>query len=124
MLLRENYLKKPHIILTDNKPDKAQKYNLQGLKLFKQQEFLTAFRYFREGLSFAPQNMNIVLNLMQAMMKAVENKQVPEESDQTLDLCYNCVKNTNNHDHRVSYFKTLFKSLKSHPNLMEQEQTT
>ncbi len=93
--------------------DKANSFNRQGMHKFQQKDFETAFLAFKTAYLNARDNVNITLNLMQAMVKLINQDLIKSEFAELLEMFSQTYKLLDISDQRATHFKLLFKNIKS-----------
>lgn len=94
--------------------EKASAYNNQGMNKFRDRDYDSAYKAFRSAHQNAPENVNIALNLMQAMTKLIGRGKDQPDFSELLESCARAMQSLANNDQRKSHFKLLFNHIRSH----------
>jgi tetratricopeptide (TPR) repeat protein len=93
--------------------DKAHSFNRQGMVKFRDKDFETAFLAFKTAYLNARDNVNITLNLMQVMLKLINQNEIKSEFSELLEMFTQTYKRLDVADQRCTHFKLLFKNINS-----------
>ncbi|MFT4927909.1 MAG: tetratricopeptide (TPR) repeat protein, partial [Phenylobacterium sp.] len=93
--------------------DKARTFNRQGMSKFREQDFETAFLSFKTAYLNARDNVNITLNLMQVMVKLINQHSIKNDFPELLAMFTQTYKLLDISDQRTTHFKLLFNNIKS-----------
>lgn len=89
-------------------------YNKQGMSKFKAKDYHGAYDSFKMAYRNDTSNINITLNLMQVMLKLIIQSGCKNEFRELLEMCAQTFKLLTSNDQRVSHFKTLYNSIRTH----------
>ena len=93
---------------------KSTSHNKQGMKHFEKRDFDNAYKSFKTAFLNDTANVNIALNLMQAMKKLLKTPFDLKEYQHLLKLCNQSCKKLSNSDQRAAHFNQLNRYLENH----------
>ncbi|WP_199611358.1 response regulator [Flocculibacter collagenilyticus] len=103
----------PHTqFITQDEPIKANSENAKGMEYFQAKNFEAAYLAFKSAFLNSQNNVNIALNLMQAMYKLLTKEVIDKEFEPLLTMAVNSCRTLNASDHRFEHFQSLLKNIR------------
>jgi CheY-like chemotaxis protein len=104
---------------------KANSFNQQGMSKFREKDFKSAYLSFKTAYINDQNNVNISLNLMQVIMKLINQGIFESQYGELLEMCSQTFRLITASDQRASHFKLLYNNIRAHiiSNEMQQRHT-
>lgn len=93
---------------------KSTSFNKQGMQHFEQRQYDLAFKAFKSAFLNNTSNVNIALNLLQAMKKLLNSSDNLSEFQELLNLCGQTCKKLSNSDQRAAHYHLLNRHLQNY----------